>query len=81
MVECEYDEDSAKCAQCTKDSHGCYWDGVSRMGGVKGARGGIRIASKPSKGKESIARKESVATPIASSRRTSSACFCIVLCG
>ena len=66
MVECEYDEDSAKCARCTKDSHGCYWDGVSRMGGVKGACGGIKVASKPSKG------KESVATPIASSCSMSS---------
>ena len=74
MVECEYDEDSMKCARCTKDSHGCYWDSVLRMGGVKGARGGIKVASKPSKG------KESVVTPVASSRCMSSEWNCVLLC-
>ena len=69
MVECEYDEDSMKCVQCTKDSHGCYWDRISRMGGVKGAHGGIKVASKPSKGKESIA------TPVALSHHMSSEWF------
>ena len=74
MVECEYNEDSVKCARCTKDSHGCYWDSVSRMGGVKGAHGGTKVASKSGKG------KKSVATPVASSRRTSSEWFCVLPC-
>ena len=44
------------------------------MGGVKGAHGGIKVASKPSKG------KESVATPVVLSRRMSSEWFCVLLC-
>ena len=74
MVKCKYNKDSVKCAQCTKDSHGCYKDGVSRMGGVKGARGGIKVASKSSKG------KESVATPVASACQMSSEWHCVLSC-
>ena len=41
---------------------------------MKGARGGTKVASKPGKG------KKSVATPVASSRRTSSEFFCVLSC-
>ena len=74
MVKCKYDEDSVKCVQCTKDSHGCYWDEVSRTGGVKGACGGIKVASKSSKGKKSIA------TLVASACQMSSESHCVLSC-
>ena len=63
-----------RCTQCTKDSHGCYWNGVLRMGGVKGAHGGIKVASKSSKGKESIA------TLVASACQMSSESHCVLSC-